>query len=67
MEHLTKDRCVLQTVCGYKVELKTKPIQAFVPKPIIFKDTEKLKISEEINRFLKCNIIEKITSHDEDE
>lgn len=66
-KNLTKDRWILQTVCGYKVELIKKPNQTFIPKPILFKDLEKQKMCEEINRFLKCNIIEKVSSDDENE
>ena len=64
---ITHDKWVLQTVCGYKLELADVPYQYSVPKPIKFKTVELLKIEEELQRFLKCNITETVNEADKDE
>lgn len=57
---LTQDRWILQTICGYSVELDTRPFQLFSPSPIKFSDIEKITIDTEIERFLSCGIIEPV-------
>lgn len=64
---LTHDKWILETICGYKVELSKKPWQNFVPSPLKFADIEQGKIDEEIQRFLDCKIIEPVTVADADE
>ena len=63
-EKLTKDKWILQTICGYHVELESTPCQKTIPKPLKFDKPEAEKISDEISRFLKCKVIEKV--HDSD-
>ena len=58
---LTTDKWILQTISGYHVEIATIPVQNSIPRQIKFSKYEHIKIQEERNRFLKCNIIEKVT------
>ena len=60
---LTNDKWVLQTICGYHVELNRVTTQKYVPKPLRFDKTEQAKIAMEINRFLQCQIIEEVHSY----
>ena len=62
---LTNDKWVLQTICGYHVELNNSRVttQKYVPKPLRFDKTEQAKIAMEINRFLQCQIIEEVHSY----
>lgn len=57
---LTNDKWILQTICGYHVELTMFPDQKTIPKPLKFDEIEQDNISVEINRFLKCGIIEEV-------
>lgn len=57
---MTQDKWVLQTICGYRVELIKTPRQTSVPKPLKFDNSERRQISAEINRFLQCHIIEEV-------
>lgn len=59
---ITSDRWILQTVCGYAVELSSAPKQISVPKPFVFNDIEKHKISNEMERFLQCGIIDPVAN-----
>jgi hypothetical protein len=56
--NITNDRWILKTVCGYSVELETKPHQLYVPSLIKFTSEENLKIKEELLRFMNLGIIE---------
>jgi hypothetical protein len=64
---ITSDRWILQTICGYRVELDTKPNQINIPTPLQFSVNDSEKIDNEIKRFLDCGIIEPVTSSDKDE
>ena len=48
---LTSDRWILNTVCGYSVELCQKPFQVIRPSPIECNELEMLQIEEELRRF----------------
>ena len=58
-EKLTSDKFILQTIKGYKIELDDKPNQTFIPTPIDFNESEKGKISVEVEKFLNKDIIRK--------
>jgi hypothetical protein len=64
---ITSDKWILQTLCGYKIELDTRPIQTVVPVPLKFSDIQFEKIDVEINRFIKSKIIEPVFSNCSDE
>ena len=64
---ITSDRWILNTVCGYKVELFEKPDQNFVPCPIKFSDLEAEKNSHEISEFARKGITEPVFVNDPDE
>jgi hypothetical protein len=56
---ITKDKWILETVDGYRVQLSATPFQYKIPKPFNFKETEKQAIQFEITRFfLNQGIIE---------
>lgn len=57
-ETITSDEWILNTLRGCKVGITTEPQQDCVPKPFKFITEESHKINDEINRFLKCGIIE---------
>ena len=61
---ITHDKWILDTVCGYAVELDSRPIQMNSPKPLTFSEIEQFKIDEEIERFLRCGIIEPVFTND---
>ena len=62
-KELTTDNWILQTISGYHMETDRTPIQNFLPRQIKFSKYEHIKIQEELNRFLECNIIEKVTDY----
>ena len=64
---LTYDKWIRNTICGYAVELDEIPVQHSPPKPIQFSYEDNKLISEEIDRFLKCNISERVNEADEEE
>ena len=64
---LTNDRWILNTICGYSVELCDIPMQEHISQQIKFSDVELIQINEELNRFLDCNIIEKVHQTDKNE
>ena len=66
-QKLTSDKWILNTICGYSVELNTKPKQNFYPQPIKFSEIEDQNIEKELERFLNCGIIEKIPNRIEPE
>ena len=45
------------------MEIATIPVQNSIPRQIKFSKYEHIKIQEELNRFLKCNITEKVTDY----
>ena len=57
---ITNDKCILNTVCGYSVELRKTPSQNYVPSQIKCCDLEVAQTDEELHRFLECGIIEKV-------
>ena len=59
-ETITSDESVLRNIRGCSVELNEIPRQKIIPKPINFTDDEKGKIEDELNRFLKIGVIEKV-------
>ena len=66
LEHwkaLTSDTWILETVTGYYVELSRTPIQFKIPNPIKFNQDEHCRIKEELERFVNCNIIEKVSNY----
>ena len=64
---LTSDRWILNTVCGYSVELCKEPLQIIRPSPIKFNELEMLQIEEELQRFSNCKIIEEVHDSDQNE
>ena len=62
---ITSDRWILQTICGYKIELDTLPYQHKLPRPIKFDDLEKKRIQEELDRFNELGIIEMVSNKPE--
>ena len=62
-KELTTDNWILQTISGYHVEIDRTPIQNFLPRQIKFSKYEHIKIQEELNLFLECSIIEKVTDY----
>ncbi len=66
-KNITGDKWILQTVCGYRMQLPSCPSQVHVPKPIQFDSSEQYLIDQEISRFLKCKIIEPVNGRDPDE
>ena len=58
---LTHDKWIRDTISGYRVEVEEVPKQFNIPNPIKFSDEEQSKIDSEVNRFIKCKIIEKAT------
>ncbi|MCG8113708.1 MAG: reverse transcriptase domain-containing protein [Candidatus Thiodiazotropha taylori] len=64
---LTKDPWIRDTIMGYRVELESKPVQTFQPKPLKFSEREQKEIDKEINRFLSCKIIEPVEVTELDE
>ena len=64
---LTSDRWILNTVCGYSVELCKQPFQMIRPSPIKFNELEMLQIQEELQRFSNCKIIEEVHGSDPNE
>ncbi len=59
---ITNDRWILSTICGYKIELTHRPRQLTIPSPLSFSDLENSAIQTEIDRFLDCQIIERVTN-----
>jgi hypothetical protein len=57
---ITTDKWILNNIRGCSVELNEIPKQKFIPKPINFTKEEKRKIENELNRFLKIGVIEKV-------
>ena len=57
----------MQTVCGYAVELDTRPSQTFVPSPLKFSELERIKIDAEIQRLIQCGIVEPVQNSATDE
>ena len=57
---ITNDRWILQTLCGYSIELEKQPTQLVIPQQFKFSDIETQKLHDEITRFESCNIIEQI-------
>lgn len=66
-QKITSDKWVLRTVCGYSVELNKVPNQKYIPPQIKFSDIEKVQIKAELQRFLKCKIIEPVHESDHGE
>ncbi len=66
-KNITGDKWILQTVCGYRMQLPSCPSQVHVPKPIQFDSSEQYLIDQEISRFLKCKIIEPVNGREPDE
>ena len=64
---LTTDSWIRNTIDGYKVEMENLPIQIFQPKPSKFSKEEQKLIDVEIDRFIKCQIIEPVDSNDRHE
>ena len=58
---ITHDKVIRDIICGYKLELEEMPFQNSVPKPLEFSAEDQEKMNNEIDRFLKCNIIEKVS------
>ena len=58
---------ILNTVCGYSVELCKEPLQIIRPSPIKFNELEMLQIEEELQRFSNCKIIEEVHDSDQNE
>ena len=54
-------------ITGYKIEMENQPLQIFQPKPLKFSNVEHELIDQEINRFLKCRIIEPVNGTDQNE
>ena len=61
---ITRDKWILETISGYKVELDNLPKQTMVPKPLTFSQAEQIQIDSEIQRFLKAKIIEEVDVND---
>ena len=61
---LTTDTWIRNTITGYKVEMDNQPVQISQPKPLKFSNEEQLLVDLEIDRFLKCKIIEPVTETD---
>ena len=57
---ITSDRWILQSICGYRVNLDTTPYQKHLPRPIVFNAYESALIDEEIKTFLHKKVIEKV-------
>ena len=57
---ITSDRWILQSICGYRVNLDTTPYQKHLPRPIVFNASESALIEEEIRTFLHKKVIEKV-------
>lgn len=64
---ITHDKWIRSTIQGYKVEIEDLPKQIHIPNPIKFTPEEQLKINSEIDRFLKCKIIEKVNTTENNE
>ena len=64
---LTSDTWIRNTINGYEVEMENQPLQVFQPKPIKFSKDEQNLIDLEIDRFLKCKIIEPVDNSDKNE
>lgn len=64
---ITNDKWILQTICGYLVELCESPRQKHVHSQLKFSDIEIIQIEEELDRFLECKIIEKVNQTDKGE
>lgn len=64
---ITRDKWIRSTVQGYKVEIEDLPKQVHIPNPIKFTSEEQLKINSEIDRFLECKIIEKVSTTENNE
>ena len=62
---LTSDKWIIQTISGYKIELDNMPFQTSIPKPLSFNDSDQKLIEAEIERFLKANIIERVSDDDD--
>ena len=66
-EKVTSDNWILQTICGYKLEITFSPWQPFKPNPIQFNQMEQKQIDDEISKFLDKKIIEKVETIDKHE
>ena len=64
---LANDQWILNTICGYSFELCDIPMQEHIPQQLKFSDVELMQINQELNRFLNCNIIEKVNQTDKNE
>ena len=64
---LTNDKWVLNTVCGYSVELRDFPKQKYIPPQIKFSDLEHHQIEADLQRFLDCGIIARVHKTEPDE
>ena len=64
---LTTDKWIRNTITGYEVEMNEYLVQINKPKPLQFTYEEQVLINLEIDRFLKCKIIEPISETDPDE
>ena len=61
---LTTDSWIRNTISGYKVEMENLPMQITQPKPLKFSKEEQTLINLEIDRFIKCGIIEPVVTND---
>ena len=64
---LTTDSWIRNTISGYKVEMENLPMQVTQPKPLKFSKEEQTLIDLEIDRFIKCGIIEPVVTNDKHE
>lgn len=64
---ITSDKWILQTICGYAVELTDNPIQTWFPNQIKFSELDQIKIDHELSEFLQKGIIEPVYTKDHDE
>ena len=58
---LTTDPWIRNTITGYQVEMNDQTVQISEPKPLKFSYEEQVLINLEIDRFLKCKIIEPVS------
>ena len=59
-EKLTSDKWILATVTGHHVEINKTPVQHRIPNQLKFSADENVKIEKELERFLKCKVIETV-------
>ena len=63
MLQITHDRWILETVCGYRVELASNPMQYRTPNTLKMGDLERQLLDEELQRFERCDIIERVQNN----